>query len=381
VSDAPGWLRSLAPPSREPLKLALLSVLAVLLFGVVGALSRLHFAQQESLADRWSTRGDQALQAQQFSAAVDDFRTALLYSRGNDSYQMNLAEALLGAGKTDEAYVYLIDIRDRQPENGLANLELARIADKKGQTQKAIRFYHNAIYATWPRDHESDREQARFELIDLLLRNQAHAQAQAELIALAANAGDDPRERARIGDLFLQVPDPAQAFTQFQMSLRRNPHSQPTLAGAGRAAFESGRYVVAQRYLEQALALKPSDSESASRLAITDLVLQMDPFQQRLKAAQRNRAVISAFAIAGARIASCRTPATYTAAGDQHNLAQEWNKLNPQITNDALIHNPDLVNTAMDLVFDIERGTEGDCGQPSNADKALVLIANMHEGV
>ena len=36
------------------------------------------------------------LKAKRYHAAVRDFRGALLYSRDNYSYQLNLAEALLG---------------------------------------------------------------------------------------------------------------------------------------------------------------------------------------------------------------------------------------------------------------------------------------------
>ena len=66
------------------------------------------------------------------------------------AYQLNLAEALIGLKRTGEASTYLVNLWDRQPEDGLVNLELARIAVQKGQTEQALRYYHNAIYAAWP---------------------------------------------------------------------------------------------------------------------------------------------------------------------------------------------------------------------------------------
>ena len=62
---------------------------------------------------------------------MSELRTALLYSRDNYSYQLNLAEALLGEGRRDEASAYLVNLWEREPENGQVNLELAYIAAQK----------------------------------------------------------------------------------------------------------------------------------------------------------------------------------------------------------------------------------------------------------
>jgi hypothetical protein len=54
--------------------------------------------------------------------------------------------------------------------------------------------------------------------------------------------------------------------------------------------------------------------------------------------------------------------------------------MNPQITERGLRQNPDLVEAAMDLVFDIERKTNAACGTPTGTDLALLLISKLHEG-
>src|SRR5437763_5480792 len=92
--------------TREPLILAALTALAVVFFVAVGGLSHLYHAQQQSLGERWFNRGAVDLKAQRFGDAAVEFRAALLYSRDNYSYQLNLAEALLGEKRTDEAYAY-----------------------------------------------------------------------------------------------------------------------------------------------------------------------------------------------------------------------------------------------------------------------------------
>jgi len=367
--------------TREPVILALLTLLAVVLFGVVGGLSRAFHAQQDSLGQRWFSRGLADLQAQRFDSAVTEFRAALRYSRDNYSYQLNLAEALVGLKRTAEAYTYFINLWDRQPEDGLVNLELARIAAQKQETDRALRFYHNAIYATWPGDEEVERRDARLELIEFLLRINSKAQAQAELIALEANLGDDAAEQARVGDLFVRAQDYEHALTAYRLALKADRHNQTALAGAGLAAFELGRYPIAQRYLQAAVAADASDTQSSTNLKTTELVLQMDPFRRDLSAAQRDRNVVEAFASAGERLKNCGSANGSAVHGSaaQTSLADEWTKMKPQVSEFALGRNPDTVNAAMELVFSIERQTSAACA-PSGTDLALLLIAKAHEG-
>src|SRR5580698_83772 len=175
---------------RETATLALLVLLAIVGFAGVSGLSRIYHAQQEALGNRWFTRGAADLKEQHFDRAVSEFRTALLYSRDNYSYQLNLAEALIGLKRSSEAYAYLLNLWEREPENGRVNLELARIAAQRKLTEEALRYYHNAIYATWASDQEVERKNARLELIEFLLGNNDKTQAQTVLTALAANLDD-----------------------------------------------------------------------------------------------------------------------------------------------------------------------------------------------
>src|SRR5690348_2919768 len=192
---------------QRPTLLVVLSILAVVFFLAVTGLSRAYYQQREFLGNRWSARGFADLRAKNYSAAVTDFRAALLYSRDDYSYQLNLAEALIGLNRTGEASAYLLNLWDREPENGAVNLELARIARQQGRTDQAIRYYHGAVYAAWQRGEESRRRAARMELIDLLLEKKDQGNAQSELIALAANANDEPALQKKIGDLFSRAGD------------------------------------------------------------------------------------------------------------------------------------------------------------------------------
>ncbi|HTA22922.1 MAG TPA: tetratricopeptide repeat protein [Terriglobales bacterium] len=369
---------------RKPVSLVLLLVLAVVFFIAVSGLSRVYHAQQEALGNRWFARGVADLKAQRFDRAVSEFRTALLYSRDNYDYQLNLAQALIGAKRTNEADAYLINLWEREPENGLVNLELARSAAQKGQTDQALRYYHNAIYATWPGDQEVQRSEARLELIKFLLSINAKTEAQSELIALAANLDGDPSQHALAGDLFLRTQDYEHALAEYHFSLKSDRSNPDALAGAGWAAFELGRYPLAQKYLEGAVSANPSDAQSSARLKTTELVLQMDPFQRKISVAQRNQIVIEAFASAGQRLKDCpvgsNSTGTGPSAGGQPSLSEKWAKMKGQINERSLRRNPDLVEEVMDLVFSVERQTSAVCGTPTGTDLALLLIAKLHEG-
>lgn len=371
-------LRAVA--TSQPLSLAFLTVLSIVLFLVVTAISHIYDAQQQALAVRWSSRGATELGAQHYPAAVNDFRTALLYSRDDPTYDLHLAQALMGERRYDEAEAYLTNLWERHPEDGEVNLELARIAASKRDTNGAIRFYHNAIYSIWPADLEHERQTARFELIQLLLHDRAYPQAQSELIALSANLGEESALRAQVGSLFLEAQDDDHALSEFRMSLRGDPHNQAALAGAGRAAFELARYPEAARYLREAVDESPKDTNSTSLLRVAEHVLQMDPYRQGITVAERDRIVVEDFAAASTRLDACNVLSSSSALAPWQTLRQNWTSLKPHITPYGLRQDPDRIQAAMALVFDIEHQTAGVCGPPSEADTALLLIANMREG-
>jgi tetratricopeptide (TPR) repeat protein len=366
---------------QRPVMLALLSLAAVIFFVIVSGLSRAYHDQREALGDRWFHRGVADLNAKRFDAAVTEFRTALLYSRDNYDYQLNLAEALIGQKHTGQASAYLLNLWEREPENGLVNLELARIATQKGQTEQAVRYYHNAVYAAWSGDQESIRREARFELIQFLLGANARAQAQSELIALAENVGDDPIQQERIGQLFLRAQDYEHALAAFRLVLNSDRHNQAALAGAGEATFQLGQYPEARNYMHTAVSANPNDTRSMEGLETTEMVLRMDPFRRQLSAAERDRIVVEAFATAGQRLESCTAAKNGAAsAAAQASLNHEWTTMKPRVTIPGLRRDRDLVESAMDLVFRIERQTSVACGTPTGTDLALLLIAKLHEG-
>jgi tetratricopeptide (TPR) repeat protein len=366
---------------QRPVMLGLLTGLAVLFFLTVTGLSTVYHAQRGALGDRWFNRGVADLNARRYEPAITELRSALLYSRDNYAYQLKLAEALIGINQTGQAYAYLLNLWDREPESGQVNLELARIAAARGQTQQAVRYYHDAVYATWPTNEESQRREARLELIDLLLRTHANSPAQAELVALSENEAEQAALQDRLGDLFMRAGDYERALAQYHLRLKADQHDAAALA-AGHAAFQLGRYPLAERYLESAVAANANDQASAEQLKTTEMVLRMDPFQPRISPGERNRRVVQAFATAGRRLMSCAQAKNFAPKTGQvePNLGDQWTSLKPRVSVRNLEADPLLADEAMNLVFRIEKQTSVFCGSPAATDDALLLISKLHEG-
>ena len=88
---------------RDSLAIFSLFFATVLLFAITLFLFRSFTAHRAGLAQLWSDRGREALQAGKPADAIVDLRTALTYSPGTRAYEFLLAQALGEAGHTDES--------------------------------------------------------------------------------------------------------------------------------------------------------------------------------------------------------------------------------------------------------------------------------------
>jgi predicted Zn-dependent protease len=184
---------ALRPPARRtPLVLAALTVLAIVSFAAVSRLVTRLKANEKRIAWHAYEAGLAEVKAGRAERALDDFRAALVFDRDHPGYQLSLARALRDTGRLDESEAYLLRLWDAAPQDSTINLALARLAARRQSVDGAIRYYHNAIYGVWPSEPDKNRRQAQLELIEFLLKENAHPQAQAELIALAQILPPDP---------------------------------------------------------------------------------------------------------------------------------------------------------------------------------------------
>lgn len=372
---------------RPPVVIASLLVLAVAAFWGVNRLVNRFREQEKALARHLFSSGESALQSGELDQAVDDFRAALSYNHEDPQYELSLARALRDTGRTDEAETYLLGLWERTPQAGDVNLALGRLYARNKSVQDAIRYYHNAIYGVWENDPAQKRLDAQLELIEFLLRQNASQQAEGELITMEPNLPRSADLLVRVGQDFARVQDYSHALNDFQRVLRFDHDNAAALAGAGDAAFNMGKYRVAQGYLQSAVRENPKDDHCSQLLQVTTLVLNGDPFARHTSGKERNRRLRAAFDQAGKRLDACSLPAakgqtTPQVPASLAPLKINWLEMKPKLAHLNRSEGSDLPDSVMDLVTQIEQQTakEKSCGPPSPLDRALLLISQDHSG-
>ena len=370
--------------------LLVLTLAAVTGFAAVGHLVTRYTANQQARGRKLYELGSENARANRYDAAIAAFHAALTCDPTNSQYQLSLARALRDSNdprRLDEAESYLVVLWQRTPQDASVNLALARVAAHRGSIEDATRYYHNAMYGVWNSDADANRNKARIELIQFLLKKGARAQADSELIALAAALPPDPAAHLQAAQLFEQAQDFAGASAQYEEALHLDPGNSTALAGAGETAYRSGNYRSAERYLRSALDANPADAESRQLLASTELILRSSPFHSHISDAERNRRIIAAFSQAESRLTSCAQYAGIDLKAEPDSqpgsalpgLQARWLLAKPDL---ELLRSPvetDLPDAIMDLVFQIEQQTAATCGPPQGLDLALLLISQKRE--
>jgi tetratricopeptide (TPR) repeat protein len=378
-------------PRSAPMILVVLTLAAATGFAAVSHLVTRYTANQQSRGRKLYQLGLDYTKDGRYDDAIAAFRAALTCDPTNSQYQLSLARTLRDSNvpqRLDEAESYLIALWQRTPQDASVNLALARVAAHRGSIEDATRYYHNAMYGVWNSDPDGNRNKARIELIQFLLKENARAQADSELIALAAALPRDSNAHLQAARLFEQAQDYAGALSQYEEVLRFDPTSVPALAGAGETAYRSGNYSAALRYLRSAVTLNPADTASRQLLASTDLILRSNPFHSHISDAERNRRITAAFTEAEDRLTTCAKNAGINLeatanpqASPLPGLQARWLLAKADL---KLLRSPaetDLPDAIMDVVFQIELQTAATCGQPQGLDLALLLISQKSEAV
>jgi predicted Zn-dependent protease len=358
------------------------------LFPITGFVVRNYFAMEESFAEEWFARGEQDLEAKRVVAALADFRTALSYSHNNPLYDLRLAQALMQVPDSPEAgaeaRTYLLSLLDREPGNGLVNVELARLAARNHDVSGALLYYHAAVYGAWAGDQVTKRRSARLELVQFLLDTGQADAARAELIALAPGLPADPALQVRVGNLLLQVKGYDDALRVFQQALSQDPLLPGALAGVGQCYFQKGDYALAERYLARAVHQEPALVDATAMLTAARDVLNIDPFRRHLGNPERARRAVLAFNTARARLESCAAARRLDLNAEGINRLQQLyaqaDELEPQAQQRSLSRDSELLSRVMDTAIEIEQETARTCSQPQGVDLALLLLAREPGG-
>jgi len=410
----------------DTLSLVTLFAITALLAVLTNYLYQSYASHQVSLAARWLQRGDQALRDNKPQAAIDALSSALAYAPNDRSTAIKLAEALASAGRIQEATVYFNALLESQQGSGVINLQLARLAARQGNESQAIDDFQKAIYGNWEGDGYVRRREVRFELINYLIAHHRLDQARSELLVASGNApADDISVQLEIARTMEQAQDPSDAFHVYRTILHLHPSLREALDGAGRTAFQLGRYLEAKHYLARAVELPATEADSdegavaalqqsRDQLGEASRILALYP-SSRLKPAERDARILSARKLAMARLAACvnakaAAPATPSAApapkvssnplqslasrftrqpskpaGNQaaappavdplQALVERWQKLPARVSAAELAKDPELAETQIQLIYDTELVTQQVCGAPTGDDALLLKIA------
>jgi tetratricopeptide (TPR) repeat protein len=348
---------------------------------ITGLAAKAYHAKQKQLGEQRYASGQRELEKGDAEGAVTDFRTALSYNRDNDLYQLRLAQASVAANHLEEARAYLFNLWERHPENAEVDMELGRLAARNRNVDQALRYYHNAICGDWQgQDAASRRRETRLELYQFLIHVGTQSQAQAELVALAAELPADSPLHNQIGQLFLKDGDYHAALNLFREALQVNRNDKAALAGAGETEFRLGNYQDALTYIERARKRDPDNTAIASLLRRTRLIVGINPYAPKLSAAEQSSRAMRMFQQALARLQQCTREGPNQATRSQPQTAitsvyEDAMKVNPRIQVKLLSRDPDLLAAAVDLAAKMENAAASYCGPPSGLDEAILLIA------
>jgi tetratricopeptide (TPR) repeat protein len=411
----------------DSLSLVTLFAITALLAVLTNYLYQSYASHQVALANRWLQRGDQAMREGKPQAAIDALSSALAYAPSDRGTAIKLAEALASAGRVQEATVYFNALLESQQGSGLINLQLARLAARQGNESQAIDDYQKAIYGSWEGDGYVRRREVRFELINYLIAHNRLDQARSELLVASGNAPeDDISVQLEIARLMEQANDPSDALHLYKTILHHHPSLHEALEGAGRTAFQMGRYLEAKRYLGHALEGPGVDQEPLTavqqdrdRLSDATRLLLLYP-SSRLSIHERGSRILNDRKLALARLAECRqdrssppakssaqvatpgpknppvsnplanlasrftsrssklaeSPAAAPPPADPlQGLVERWQQLPVRLTLADLEKDPELAQAQIQLIYDTELITQQVCGAPAGDDALLLRIA------
>ena len=395
----PGCGRVVSTGSSQ-MVLAATLLLIIAGFALTQYLVNVHRDTESSLAARWFTRGEQAMQAHLPAAAADCYRTALSYDPGNQQYRLHLAQALLADNRLAEARAHLSSLWEEEPADGEVNLTLARLYVRRRDYSKAVRYYSNAINGVWSEEPRARRIATGFELANFLLQHHNLAQAQAELVAIQADGPSDPADQLLLGNLLLQVKEPQRAIQAFDVVLQREPDNAQAWLGKAQASLVLGDYKEAEHAISLAVERDSKLEEARQQLEVVREVLRLVPALRGLSVAERSRRVAEAFELAMTRINGCATQqgiplvdppssaaqssgttvsVSSPAADELQSFYNAGMQKQASANEKALRKNPDALEPTMQFVFDVEKAMASICPATDKSNRALLLLA-QHEG-
>jgi tetratricopeptide (TPR) repeat protein len=374
---------------RDSLTFFVLTLATIVLFVLTLLLFRSFTTHRAELAVRWAARGEAALKQGRPDQAVPALRTALIYAPDERSYQMMLAQALGDSGHAEEATNYFLNLWEAQPGDGVINLQLARLARRRGAKDDAIHYYRAAIFGNWDGEGVERRREARLELANYLIDQGNFSAAQTELLISASNAPPGAGLEILFGDELLRAEDPGNALRYYQKAIAQDPRNPVAYEKAGRLAYRIGDYVQARNSLERAVrergdapGVADGPDGPATLLRNAERLLVLSPEAART-AKDRITRLLDDKAIAKKRWMACA--ATLGKEGPLQavqSLSARWAQADGISTRDALAADQGNEDMLTGLINESEMMAADLCGAATGDDALLLLLAKteQHEG-
>ncbi|WP_353072284.1 tetratricopeptide repeat protein [Tunturiibacter gelidoferens] len=371
---------------RDSLTFLSLLLVTVVLFLITFYLFHSFTSHREELAQRWSARGQAALNAGYPEQAIVALRTALSYAPDQRSYELLLAQALGDAGHTEESFNYFLGLWETQPGDGFINLSLARLAARKNDIQPAINYYRASIYGTWEGDGVLRRREVRLELSRYLIAHQDFSSARTELLITGGNAPDDVPLAITLAQLLEQAKAPHDALTYYRKVLAQEPENQIALQSAARLEYDSGHFDEAHRLMEQAMHQQENSPSTHEATTLADKqmledskrILELAPLK-KLPDNERVTRILKARALAKKRFDACSTQLSAASGLSTRlqDLTTKWASKDATSSRSALLNDPTQQDATLQLIFDTETQTSKICSAPTGDDALLLQLAQF----
>lgn len=202
----------------------------------------------DGLADEAATAARRALTSDKNQTAALEVIGHVLMARALGEKQPTVRRDLI-----DEAEPFVRRWHESDPENPAAMKYLAQVEEAWEQWPEAIHLYRRYL-RRFPEDPDSYRR-----LAGIFLREKKTDAALAQLESLARLADSEPTVPRRVGKMYSERGDPANAAQAYLQAMHIDPYDVDTHGALADAWAETGAYASARREYEVVTKLLPTE--------------------------------------------------------------------------------------------------------------------------
>jgi len=288
-----------------PVRLIIVLAIMIAFYGADKFLAAQEQVELREEARSHYEKGQQLLHGGNSRQAVVDFARAYSLERSNREYQLALATAEVSDNQNAAATETLGQLLTQDPNDGRANLLMARLLAGSGRYREADSYYHRAIYGSWPTDMQTMPRAVRMELAGMLGSHGSGQELLSELLLLQNASAHDPANEKQIADLFLKAGSVQRASEAYRHILQENPEDLDARLNLAKAELRAGNYRAAENAVMAALRLQPYNEGIQSQLRMVVRLASLDPTSRRLGTREKYRRSVEILHRVQAELTAC----------------------------------------------------------------------------